>query len=98
MKADVCSLVAPLYRISLLILFGLFPVVVCSAQTTGTGARRLISFGPSAGLPGDTLYLDIDQDVAVQLVPFDELLKVAVRQSPLLNYQSEVSNSLNSAY
>lgn len=98
MRIDPYRSVSPLYRISLLILFGLFPVVVCSAQTTNTGARRLISFGPSAGLPGDTLYLDIDQDVAVQLLPFDELLKVAVRQSPLLKYQSEVSNSLNSAY
>ncbi len=96
MKIDAYRLVSPLYRISLLILFGLFPIAVCSAQTTG--ARRLVSFGPSAGLPGDTLYLDINQDVAVQLLPFDELLKVAVRQSPLLKYQSEVSNSLNSAY
>ena len=85
-----------LRQIGLLILFGLFSSSICSAQTVG--GRRLVSFGPSAGLTDDTLYLDIDQDIAVQLMPFDELIKVAVRYSPVMRYQDEVSNSLQSSY
>lgn len=57
----------------------------------------MVSFGSSAGLAGDTLYLDINQDIAVQLLPFDDLLKVAVTHSPLIRYQNEVANSLSEA-
>lgn len=81
---------------SLLILLGLLLCQVCPAQTVG--ARRLIAFGPAAGLTDDTLYLDIDQDIAVQLLPFEELMTVAVRHSPAIRYQTEVSNSLRSSY
>lgn len=83
-------------HIILLILFGLFLNVDCSAQTVG--ARRLVSFGASSGLADDTLYLDIDQDIAVQLIPFEEVMKVAVLHSPVIKYQNEITNSLNSAY
>ncbi|MEZ0487029.1 TolC family protein [Fibrella aquatica] len=62
-----------------------------------TGARGMVSFGRSAGLPGDTLYLDINQDLAVQLLPFDQLLKVAIAYSPLLKYQDEVVNGLGAS-
>ena len=55
-------------------------------------------FGQSSGPGNDTLYLDIDQDIAVQLLPFDELVKVAVAYSPLIKYQNEVANVLNSSY
>lgn len=85
-----------LRKIALFALLGLLTNSVCSAQTVG--ARRLVSFGPSAGLTDDTLYLDIDQDIAVQLLPFDELMKVAVQHSPLIKFQNEVSNSLHSEY
>ena len=88
-------LTAP-YLIGLLTLLGLLLGSVCPAQTVG--ARRLIAFGPAAGLTDDTLYLDIDQDIAVQLLPFEELMTVAVRHSPLIKYQKEVSNSLHSSY
>ena len=54
--------------ISLLILLGLLQGPVCPAQTVG--ARRLIAFGPAAGLTDDTLFLDIGQAIAVQLLPF----------------------------
>lgn len=85
-----------LHRVSLLVLFALTSASVCSAQTTGS--RRLVSFGASAGLTDDTLYLDINQDIAVQLIPFDELVKTAIKNSPLVKYQHEVSNSLKSGY
>ncbi|MBC3786883.1 TolC family protein [Spirosoma utsteinense] len=87
---------ASFYHIILLVLFGLFSNIDCSAQAVG--ARRLVSFGASSGLADDTLYLDIDQDIAVQLMPFDEVMKVAILHSPLIKYQNEITNSLNSAY
>ena len=85
-----------LHPIRLLVLFGLFFSSVSVAQTPG--ARRLVSFGASSGLADDTLYLDIDQDIAVQLLPFDDLVKVAIQHSPLIKYQNEVSNLLHSSY
>lgn len=50
----------------------------------------MVSFGKSAGLASDTLYLDVNQDIAVQLLPFEQLLKVAIAYSPLMKYQREV--------
>ncbi|GAB3222891.1 TolC family protein [Spirosoma arcticum] len=85
-----------LCQIAFLILLGVLSDTICHAQATG--ARRLISFGSASGLTDDTLYLDIDQDIAVQLIPFDELMKIAILHSPVIKYQKEVSNSLNSAY
>ena len=61
------------------------------------GARGMVSFGSAAGLADDTLYLDINQDIAVQLLPFDDLMKIAVSHSPLIRYQDEVANSLSAA-
>lgn len=52
----------------------------------------MVSFGKSAGLASDTLYLDVNQDIAVQLLPFEQLLKVAIAYSPLLKYQREIVN------
>lgn len=57
----------------------------------------MVSFGSAAGLADDTLYLDINQDIAVQLLPFDDLMKIAVSHSPLIRYQNEVANSLSAA-
>lgn len=57
----------------------------------------MVSFGRAAGLPGDTLYLDVNQDVAGQLLPFDQLLKVAMAYSPLVKYQQELVNGLGAA-
>lgn len=57
----------------------------------------MVAFGRSAGLPGDTLYLDVNQDIAAQLLPFDQLLKVATAYSPLVKYQQEVVNGLDAA-
>lgn len=67
------------------------------AQAQQRSVRGLVSFGQSAGLAGDTLFLDIDKDIAVQLLPFDELVKIATNYSPLLKYYNEVSNALSAA-
>lgn len=45
----------------------------------------------------DTTFLDVDQDIAIQLMPFDDLVRIAVAYSPVVKYQSEVINSLSSA-
>lgn len=81
---------------SLLLLIGILAGTLCSGQTPR--GRKLMMFGQSSGLANDTLYLDIDQDIAVQLLPFEELVKVAVAYSPLIKYQAEVTNSLNASY
>ena len=57
----------------------------------------MVAFGRSAGLPGDTLYLDVNQDIAGQLLPFEQLLKVAVAYSPLIKYQQELVNGLGAS-
>ena len=72
--------------------FALLASLSATAQTTG--ARGMLAFGRSAGLASDTLYLDVNQDIAGQLLPFDQLLKVALAYSPLLKYQEELVNGL----
>ena len=44
------------------------------------------------GLATDTLFLDVNQDIAVQLLPFDQLVKVALAYSPVMKYQREIIN------
>ena len=58
--------------------------------------RGAVVFG-SAGLAEDTLYLNVEQDIAVQLLPFDELVKVATMHSPYMKYQHEIANGLSQA-
>jgi outer membrane protein TolC len=59
-----------------------------------------VSFGTSGGgrSAADTSFLDVEQDIAGQLLPFDELMKLAVTYSPLLKYQNEIVNGLGAAY
>ena len=81
---------------------GLFFVLILVSFTISNGqnrsARGLVSFGASSGLAEDTLFLDVNQDIAVQLLPFDDVMKIAVSHSPAIKYQNEVTNGLNSAY
>ncbi|RYC72145.1 hypothetical protein EQG79_08530 [Spirosoma sordidisoli] len=84
------------YRISLLVVAGLLWTLTAGfAQSRG--GRGLVSFGRSSGLASDTLYLDVNQDIAVQLLPFDELVKMAVAYSPVIKYQNEVSSVLKAS-
>ncbi|GAB3992301.1 hypothetical protein GCM10028807_25090 [Spirosoma daeguense] len=86
-----------LFRFSFFILFGLLSFTDCLGQQK-RGARGLVSFGSASGMAEDTMYLDINQDIAVQLLPFDEIVKVAVTHSPLIKYQNEVVNGLDAAH
>jgi outer membrane protein TolC len=81
--------------ISLFFLLVMLHSVDCVAQPTSP--RNRVSFGQSVGMNKDTTFLDVDQDIAVQLMPFDDLVRIAAAYSPLIKYQAEVSNSLSSA-
>lgn len=83
-------------RLAFLFFIGIVPLSVCSAQKMN--GRRLMMFGQSTGPAVDTVYLDVDQDLGVQLLPFDDMVKIAVTNSPLVKYQNEIANSLNSGY
>jgi len=84
------------YRAILILLFGVLSITTSLGQKVS--GRRLMMFGTSSGAANDTVYLDIDQDIAVQLIPFEELLKIAITNSPLIKYQNEVANSLDATY
>jgi len=81
------------FRINLLVLVVFLSTVVSFGQTRS--ARGLVSFGQSSGVGNDSLFLDIDKDIAVQLMPFDDLVKIASASSPVLKYQDEIVNSLS---
>jgi outer membrane protein TolC len=52
----------------------------------------MVSFGNGTILASDTLYLDINQDIGGQLLNFEQLMKVAVSNSPLMRFQRELVN------
>lgn len=79
--------------ISLFFLLMLFSSFVGVAQRANP--RNRVSFGQSVGIMTDSTFLDVDQDIAVQLMPFDELVRMAVTSSPLMKYQGEIINSTN---
>lgn len=81
-------------RLSLLLMSCL--LLTCPSFSQG-GARGMVTFGKATALSGDTLYLDVNQDIGSQLMPFDQILKIATANSPILRYQDEVINSLNAA-
>lgn len=73
-------------------------VIVLSSNSFAQRAkpRNGVSFGQSVGMTNDTTFLNVDQDIAIQLMPFDDLVRMAAASSPVVNYQNEVINSLNS--
>lgn len=86
---------AALSRFCFLFIVGSFVCLAGLAQSRG--GRGLMSFGASSGLANDTLFLDPNQDIAVQLMPFEDLMKIGIAYSPTLRYQTEVANSLDEA-
>lgn len=85
-------------QLSVGLLFGLLISHNSVGQAPNKSVRGLVSFGQSAGVTGDTSVLDVDKDIAVQLLPFDELVRIATTYSPLLKYQNEIANSLDAGY
>jgi len=80
--------------ISLLFLLTILSSLNCLAQRPNP--RNRVSFGQSVGMMNDTTFLDVDQDIAVQLMLFDDLVRIALSYSPIMKYQGEIINSLNS--
>lgn len=78
--------------INLLILLIILSALDCVAQQ-----RNRVSFGQSVGIMKDSTFLDVDQDIAVQLMPFDDLVRIAAAYSPAMKYQTEFINSLSSS-
>ncbi|WP_460635821.1 TolC family protein [Larkinella harenae] len=46
----------------------------------------------------DTLYLDVTQDLAAQLIPFEEIYAIAVAKSPFVRYENEIITTQNADY
>ena len=86
---------AAIYRFCFLFSVGVFVAFTALAQNRGGGGRGLVSFGASSGMANDTLFLDPNQDIAVQLMPFEDMVKIATAYSPSLRYQDVMATSLN---
>lgn len=83
------------YSISLFLLLAILLSTDCLAQRPNS--RNRVSFGSSVGITSDTTFLDVDQDIAVQLMPFEDLVRMAVSYSPLMKYQNEQISSFHAA-
>ncbi|WP_158549985.1 TolC family protein [Runella aurantiaca] len=46
----------------------------------------------------DSLYVDFNNDIAMQLLPFNDLFELALSHSPLLNFEKEVANAQEASY
>ncbi|KAA9357761.1 TolC family protein [Larkinella humicola] len=63
-----------------------------TVPTTQTPAGQAVS------APNDTLYLDITQDLSTQLLPFEEIYKLALARSPLIRLENESIITQNADY
>lgn len=65
-------------------------------------AQNPVSSSPSraaaVSTPSDTLYLDITQDLANQLMPFEDIYRIALAKSPAVRYENEIILSQNADY
>ncbi|WP_461132311.1 TolC family protein [Spirosoma lituiforme] len=50
------------------------------------------------GLPIDSMGFDFDRDIAIQLVPFDDIFKLALAYAPSVKFEGAVASSQASAY
>ena len=84
------------YRNSLFSVFISLLPIVCDAQTT---VSQKLPAQPPAIIPStDTIYFDFNKDISAQLLPFDELYKLAITNSPTVKYENQVSISQESVY
>ena len=63
-----------------------------TVSNTSAPANQAVS------VSNDTLYLDITQDLSTQLLPFEDLFKIAVAKSPLVRYEDEVITTQSADY
>ncbi|QJW92318.1 TolC family protein [Spirosoma taeanense] len=50
------------------------------------------------GMPLDSMTFDFNRDITVQLIPFDDMFKLALAYSPAVKFEGAVANSQLSAY
>ncbi|WP_232074240.1 TolC family protein [Spirosoma aureum] len=53
---------------------------------------------PADGVPVDSMPFDFHKDIAQQLIPFEEMYKLALTYAPSVKFESAVSNSQLAAY
>ncbi|WP_246859558.1 TolC family protein [Spirosoma sp. KCTC 42546] len=51
-----------------------------------------------AASPVDSLTFDFNQDISVQLIPFDEMFKIALAYSPAVRFESALATAQQAAY
>ena len=61
-------------------------------------AQRPESLPAAVSTASDTLYLDVSRDLGAQLVPFDDIYKIAVGKSPLVRLENEIITTQNVDY
>lgn len=59
------------------------------AQPTGT---------PTPNTPVDSMVFDFNQDISMQLIPFDELYQLALKYSSTVKFEGAIANSQLAAY
>ena len=59
-------------------------------QKPGTASP---SIPATDGLPADSLGFDFNRDIAVQLIPFDEIFQLALAYAPTVKFEQAVANS-----
>lgn len=66
-----------------------------TTQPTPT-AKPLVT--PADGLPLDSMSFDFNSDIGVQLIPFEEMYKLALTYSPTVRFEVAVAASQQAAY
>lgn len=60
--------------------------------------RPEVVITPADGLPIDSMTFDFNRDIAIQLVPFEEMYKLALAYAPSVKFEGAVSSAQLSAY
>ncbi|WP_229311129.1 TolC family protein [Larkinella soli] len=83
--------------LSRLALFFLFITLVRQSFAQGNGPAQ-----PAPVVQGlavsDSVYFDFNRDISVQLLPFEELYQLAVKNSPQVKFEKEMTVGYNASY
>ncbi|GAB4025325.1 hypothetical protein GCM10028809_05700 [Spirosoma gilvum] len=67
---------------------------VSPQQTTGTQSTT----APSAAVTADSMVFDFNQDIAVQLISFEEMFKLALAYSPTVKFENAIAAGSQASY
>ena len=77
-------------------------LAICLAVETGSYGQAVVPKSPTTvkpiisaadGLPADSMAFDFNRDIAVQLIPFDEIFQLALAYAPTVKFERAISNS-----